>query len=248
LWGLELITPTAMALITLMYTSRKTKSMRYVIEDGCKWLISRQFKSGGFRAENANRANAGMTSLSLWAMSRANNMYGSELSCSKELLDSVERAGQFMRSAQRRDGSFPSTPGMTERVDGLIAVSKTYATAEDLCGFVEYAAHKEAEIGNTTIHRGLRWLMRSQNKDGGWGHMNRTRVEETAYAILLAQQLVNKKIDYPAYILAAQKGLGKLISMQKEGHWHKDYRHTATFNTAFSSMVIPKEKVCEISA
>jgi squalene-hopene/tetraprenyl-beta-curcumene cyclase len=88
------------------------------------------------------------------------------------------RAGavSYLVKCQAADGSWIPLWFGNEEMPGH--VNATYGTARVV------AATKGEELAQSARRRGLRWLMQSQNADGGWGGgATRSTIEETSIAL-----------------------------------------------------------------
>ncbi|MBR9707469.1 MAG: terpene cyclase/mutase family protein [Candidatus Diapherotrites archaeon] len=247
LWAMELTVPTSMSLLTLLYAGNPLL-IKQSVERGIKWLLGRQEKNGAFGPNSPLLPNTGDTSLALWSISKAISTFGNELNNLDTLHEKAGRAGRYMVSSQANDGSYPAYSWLQAHpfLGGMLAFSKEYATAEAMCGLVQFEDFTGNLVKSKSVKKGLSWLLKVQNKDGGWGLMGQSRVEETAYVILLAHQLMTKGVNRFKFNKAAEKGLRWLLKDNKDGEWRKDLRHTATFNSCFAAMVLPKGKSIKV--
>jgi squalene-hopene/tetraprenyl-beta-curcumene cyclase len=127
----------------------------------------------------------------------------------------IQQALDYLRKTQRPDGSWYGRWGVNYIygtwcvISALAALSKEGWTVRDM------------------MDRGVRWMLRHQNRDGGWGEscysyedssfagVGRSTPSQTAWAVLTLQAAGSGQ--HPA----CQRGLAYLCATQKDGTWQE---------------------------
>ncbi|MCP4712470.1 MAG: squalene--hopene cyclase [Planctomycetes bacterium] len=178
---------TAGALIALHNLVQPSERVVQSVMIGIRWLMQIQNRDGGmptfcagwgklpFDRSAADLTAHAIAAMSMWWDDLPSSMYG-------EMGTAIEEAFIFLLRTQGIDGSWAPLWFGNEGVRGQ--ENPTYGTGQVLSGIIEAAGRffPEAAVG---IDRGVRWLLRVQNSNGGWGGAAgvASSVEETAVAI-----------------------------------------------------------------
>jgi squalene-hopene/tetraprenyl-beta-curcumene cyclase len=116
------------------------------------------------------------------------------------------RAASYLVNCQARDGSWIPLWFGNEEMPGH--VNATYGTARVV------AATRGEALAHSARRRGLRWLLQTQNADGGWGGgATQSSIEETSVALHAVAGEESPDCDE-----SALRGVEWLIAATHEGH------------------------------
>jgi squalene-hopene/tetraprenyl-beta-curcumene cyclase len=150
---------TALATRALLETSTHTVAA----ERGVSWLRSHQAKDGSWSTYRPGAGDIGCVSVTAHAM---------ETMLVVGDVGSVRRACRWLVKTQSADGSW----------DDLWLARRVYGTSCALIALARSGGRPQA------ISRGVSWLRRARNPDGGWGETQRgipapSTAEQTAFAV-----------------------------------------------------------------
>lgn len=189
------------------------------VEHGLKWLLSMQNNDGGMPTFCKgwgklpfDRSTPDITAHAFLAMHKWLPFMPETLSekCSK----SMNRMLTWMRKAQLSDGSW--LPLWFGDQDATNALSPVYGTATT----VEYLSHSNQELARDLISRGLNFLLKNQNADGGWGGMKmaNSKVSLTARALTaIATSCVHSQNSSDVHRVSLMQGLAFLEQRFDQG-------------------------------
>ena len=202
-------------------------------EAGIEWLIGLQNRDGGiptfcrgWGTLPFDRSNPDITAHAIRAMIAWQTRLPA--STQSKIDRSVRAALQFLSKRQEPDGAW--TPLWFGNQFAPDESNRTYGTSRVLLALLCTIGH-HAELPRTQFTAGLKWILRSQNPDGGWGGQSDvpSSIEETALAIESltaciskhALMLPNSKLlsdsDHAATLSAIQSGLHWLLSATRSG-------------------------------
>jgi squalene-hopene/tetraprenyl-beta-curcumene cyclase len=136
------------------------------------------------------------------------------------IAEELARGLEFLEKQQRPDGSWVPLWFGNQHAPG--EENPTYGTARVL------AAYRDLKMMDTEpARRGLAWLLKAQNPDGGWGGAAgvASSIEETALAVEILLDLASGEAESTAdsrrgaasYAEAVNKGLGWLVEQMEAG-------------------------------
>jgi squalene-hopene/tetraprenyl-beta-curcumene cyclase len=201
---------TAGALIALHHLGPDSPGVREAAEAGVRWLLDLQNRDGGmptfcrgWGALPFDRSGADLTAHALGAFSAWYPRFNVP-SLRKRLLKGIAGMHRHLDTEQRAEGAW--TPLWFGNQDVAAEENPTYGTSRVLLGLA--SADRAMSYGLHPIaNRGLEWLHRAQNTDGGWGGAPEvaSSIEETALAV---QALATLAPDEPE---ALARGVAWLI-------------------------------------
>lgn len=142
----------------------------------------------------------------------------------KKLINAAKKAVEFLIKAQSKDGYWE--PLWFGNQDERHERNLTYGTSRVLLGLqamLRFGSDNAAQAGLSAV----KWLVESQNDDGGWGGFKggKSSVEETAWAVEALSRIFSLPIcgnDYREKILGALfKGLNWLSNKVLSNEWKK---------------------------
>ncbi|MBD3182298.1 hypothetical protein GF312_08400 [Candidatus Poribacteria bacterium] len=166
-----------------------------VIQNGLKWLLRKQSENGSWGTYRPGAGDTSCVSVTCHAIDAFLDAGGFE--------NEVEKALDWLRMEISEDGYWSD----------LWLAKNTYGTSLAITAFVKAGKGDIEEV-----ERGVRWLHKSQNPDGGWGedmagNLKESTVEQTAWSTQ-ALLMVDPKSS------TALKGLKYITENQKDdGHW-----------------------------
>lgn len=175
------------------------------IRRGIAWLETQQGRDGSWSTYQPGEGDVGCVSITAHAIEALLAFNRSALLHKRELQDAINRGIDWLRRQIHREGYWRD----------LWLAKDTYGTACAIIALVKAGLKETPEVA-----RGVQWLERVQNADGGWGedmfgNPADSTVEQTAwctYALLLASR-ENR---------AAQDGIAFLLTHQQEnGSWRE---------------------------
>lgn len=203
-----------LALLRLGANGGAWDSDRQALAQGVKWLLDLQNRDGGWptfcrgwgklpfdRSSNDITAHA-LRALHAWRSESPTAETGDDVAARAEV--AIARGFRFLEASQRPDGSWlPLWFGNQHAPDD---VNPTYGTTKVL------AAYRATGRESVAVYRGVEWLRRNQNGDGGWGGGSRTAssIEETSLA-------VEALLGTGPNDLAVQNGLHWLVNKVERG-------------------------------
>jgi squalene-hopene/tetraprenyl-beta-curcumene cyclase len=197
---------------------------------GIQWLLDLQNRDGGiptfcrgWGALPFDRSSPDLTAHALrgWAawLERA------PADLQSRIRRSIVKAMSYLKQSQRHDGSW--VPLWFGNQFAPEDQNPTYGTARVLVALLELGRRKLL-TDRTPIEKGIRWLLKSQNSDGGWsgfvgggGSVEETALAVEALAIAAMDCLENTNGNRePAEIRAAAlRGALRLIQDVENGSW-----------------------------
>jgi squalene-hopene/tetraprenyl-beta-curcumene cyclase len=160
---------------------------------GITWLLDLQNRDGGmptfcrgwghlpFDRSSADISAHALRAFAAWKEHLRDDSFASaqeKEAYTRRIDGAIERGLTFLRRAQRSDGAW--SPLWFGNQHAPEDENPVYGTTRVL------AAYRDLNLqGTETARRGLRWLIRAQNDDGGWGGAPQTpsSVEETSLAV-----------------------------------------------------------------
>lgn len=156
-------------------------------EQGILWLIGLQNRDGGiptfcrgWGTLPFDRSNPDITAHAIRAMVGWRDRMPRRLQT--RIDRSVRSASAYLARAQEESGAW--TPLWFGNQYASDESNRTYGTSRVVLAFLRLVGHPSA-LPSSQLHQGIRWLLRAQNPDGGWGGESGTpsSIEETALAI-----------------------------------------------------------------
>ena len=175
------------------------------VRRGVAWLKTQQSSDGGWSTYQPGQGDVGCVSITAHTIEALLELDRSDVADKPDMQREMNSGIAWLRKQISRDGYWRD----------LWLAKDTYGTACAIIALVKVGLKEIPEV-----QRGVEWLERSQNTDGGWGedmfgNPTESTVEQTAwstYALLLAAP--EKR--------AAQDGIAFLIKHQREnGSWHE---------------------------
>lgn len=172
------------ALIALHHLDPSSPKVREAAAAGITWLLDLQNRDGGmptfcrgWGALPFDRSGADLTAHALHAWSAWRGIVDGALG--SRIDRGVDRALTYLARSQRSDGAW--VPLWFGNEHAATEENATYGTSRVLRTLAELPDPRAAEMGR----RGVQWLHRAQNPDGGWGGDAGTpsSIEETALAL-----------------------------------------------------------------
>ena len=139
--------------------------IKQAAEDGIRWLLDLQNRDGGWptfcRGWGRLPFDRSGTDITAHVI-RALDVWNSESSHKKKIRTATERGFNFLGKNQYADGSWlPLWFGNQDQVDDI---NPFYGTVK-----VVHAYHQCDRLHTKVARNGLEWMLRNQNRDGGWG-------------------------------------------------------------------------------
>jgi squalene-hopene/tetraprenyl-beta-curcumene cyclase len=185
--------------------------------DGVKWLLDLQNGDGGiptfcrgWGALPFDRSSQDLTAHALRAWNAWRNQIDPPL---RSRLDrATERALGYLRKTQRADGAW--VPLWFGNEHAPHDENPLYGTALVVTALRDLAESGIQPAGDLA-GRGERWLVDSQNDDGGWGGVRglRSTVEETALAV--------RALAGTGHTAATDRGTEWLVAGVESGRWRQ---------------------------
>jgi len=156
-------------------------------EQGIHWLIGLQNSDGGiptfcrgWGTLPFDRSNPDITAHAIRAMIRWRDRMSTTLQTRIDI--SVRAASVFLANRQEVSGAW--TPLWFGNQFSPDESNRTYGTSRVLLALLSLIGHP-AELPRSQLHSGMKWMLRAQNSDGGWGGEFETpsSIEETALAM-----------------------------------------------------------------
>jgi squalene-hopene/tetraprenyl-beta-curcumene cyclase len=211
---------TAGALIALHHLGADRPPVLAAAASGLRWLARLQNRDGGiptfcrgwgklpFDRSSADLTAHALRAFRLWAERWPRR----HPHIPRSRLQRVASKGAgFLRRAQHASGYW--TPLWFGNEDAPDLENRTYGTARVLLALSELQT-EQAPIAPHLVRRGVDWLLRAQNEDGGWGGAGgvESSLEETALA-LEALAACGRDLDSEQTSLAAglRRGVHRLL-------------------------------------
>lgn len=173
------------------------------VQRGIAWLKTQQGRDGSWSTYQPGQGDVGCVSITAHAIEALLAVDQSDVSDIPDVHSMMNAGIHYLRKQIHRDGYWRD----------LWLAKDTYGTACAIIALVKAGLRNVPEV-----QRGVEWLERTQNADGGWGedmfgNPTESTVEQTAwstYALLLANP------EKPA----AERGIAFLLKHQREdGSW-----------------------------
>ena len=173
------------------------------VQRGIAWLKTQQSRDGGWSTYQPGQGDVGCVSITAHAIEALLAVAQSDIPDIPDVQSEMNAGIHYLRKQIHRDGYWRD----------LWLAKDTYGTACAIIALVKAGVKNVPEV-----QRGIEWLERTQNADGGWGedmfgNPTESTVEQTAwstYALLLADP------EKPA----AEQGIAFLLKHQREdGSW-----------------------------
>ena len=185
------------ALLALHKLGVRNEAVSRAVGAGVSWLLDLQNRGGGIPAFCRGWANLpfdrsapDLTAHALGAM----GVWVGEADPEQHTVRAMDRAMDFMKAAQRADGSW--TPLWFGSQSAPNQENPVYGTSRVLTHLsrVPPAYHRRMDAA---CERGARWLLSAQNADGGWGGTPGvvSSIEETSLAVDALAELVGANDD-----------------------------------------------------
>ena len=175
------------------------------IHRGIAWLKAQQWRDGGWSTYQPGQGDVGCVSITAHAIEALLELDRSDVTNKPDMKNEMNRGIDWLRKQISREGYWRD----------LWLAKDTYGTA---CAII---ALVKAGLGSVPeVLRGVEWLERTQNPDGGWGedmfgNPTESTVEQTAWSTY-ALLLVNRENQ------AAEQGTAFLLKHQQEdGSWNE---------------------------
>lgn len=170
------------------------------VQRGVAWLKTQQVRDGSWSTYQPGQGDVGCVSITAHAIEALHAVDQSDIPDIPDVRNAIYAGVHWLRKQNHRDGYWRD----------LWLAKDTYGTACAIAAFVKVGLKNVPEV-----QRGVAWLERTQNADGGWGedmfgNPTESTVEQTAwstYALLLADPEKS----------AAEKGIDFLLKHQREG-------------------------------
>ena len=179
------------------------KALDNSVQRGIEWLKTQQVRDGSWSTYQPGQGDVGCVSITAHAIEALLAVNQSDIPNIPDVHSAMNAGIHYLRKQIHRDGYWRD----------LWLAKDTYGTACAIIALVKAGLKNVAEV-----QRGIEWLERTQNTDGGWGedmfgNPTESTVEQTAwstYALLLANP------EKPA----AEQGIAFLLKHQREdGSW-----------------------------
>ena len=173
------------------------------VQRGIAWLKTQQSRDGSWSTYQPGQGDVGCVSITAHAIEALLAVAQSDIPDIPDVQSEMNAGIHYLRKHIHRDGYWRD----------LWLAKDTYGTACAIIALVKAGMKNVPEV-----QRGIEWLERTQNADGGWGedmfgNPTESTVEQTAwstYALLLANP------EKPA----AEQGIAFLLKHQREdGSW-----------------------------
>lgn len=216
---------TAGALVALRKLGEPDQADIAAAANGAKWLLDLQNRDGGIptfcRGWGTLPFDQSSPDLTAHAIQAWHSWRG-DLPALRPVIDrALERALDFLRSAQQPNGAWlPLWFGNQHTAD---ETNPAYGTARVLRALAGLLPHSTAALPSTQTmaEAALRWLVRSQHSDGGWGGDAgvEASVEETALAVEALAAAAGSRLTVPSEAL--QRGVAWLLARIEAGTWRQ---------------------------
>ena len=198
---------TSSALIALYNT--ENKGSLEAAKKGVKWLLDIQNGDGGFPTFCRgwtelpfDKSTADITAHALRALALWKGRTDQEARIEKAL----KRGLEYLRKTQDNDGSW--SPLWFGNEQALGSSNKVYGTARVL------AMYRDLKLtANTEAQKGMKYLLTSQDEDGGWGGAKgiQSSFEETALAVIGLAGYTGESLARTAFFRGAEYLTGRII-------------------------------------
>ena len=216
---------TAGALVALRKLGEPDQADIAAAANGAKWLLDLQNRDGGIptfcRGWGTLPFDQSSPDLTAHAIQAWHSWRG-DLPALRPVIDrALERALDFLRSAQQPNGAWlPLWFGNEHTAD---ETNPAYGTARVLRALAGLLPHSAAALPSTQTmaEAAIRWLVRSQHADGGWGGDAgvEASVEETALAVEALAAAAGSRLTVPSEAL--QRGVAWLSARIEAGTWRQ---------------------------
>jgi len=210
---------TAGALVALHQLAHDDARARAAARQGVEWLLGLQNRDGGiptfcrgWGALPFDRSAPDLTAHALQAWTVWQDALDPPLQA--RVARGIARAGAYLVAEQRADGAWvPLWFGNEHAADGANPV---YGTSRVLAALA-YLSTAPASLVDAR-DRGVRWLLASQNRDGGWGGGGSTpsSIEETGVALQAIARCARQERPLN-FETSAQRAVGWLSNATEEG-------------------------------
>ena len=220
---------TAGALLALFHLRKKDGDFLEPATAGLRWLLQLQNRDGGiptfcrgWGALPFDRSGADLTAHAIRAWSVW--LPHVEFSLRSALRRAIAEAAKYIVRNQRADGSW--TPLWFGNQFSLNEENPTYGTTRVLLALTILC--RDGIDVSPSLTRGLNWLLRAQNKDGGWsGAIGEapSSTEETALAVeALAACVASPGLPrdlFDASVVSLNRGVEDLTRRIADGTWRQ---------------------------
>jgi squalene-hopene/tetraprenyl-beta-curcumene cyclase len=199
------------------------------VERGIAWLIGLQNSDGGiptfcrgWGTLPFDRSNPDITAHAIRAMICWRDRMPATMQTRMDI--AVRAASGFLANRQEVSGAW--TPLWFGNQHASDESNRTYGTSRVLLALLSLIGHP-AELPRYQLHSGMKWILRAQNPDGGWGGESETpsSIEETALAMETLSACVQsygleklwKVSDVECMLRAIRAGLTWLFVATDEG-------------------------------
>jgi squalene-hopene/tetraprenyl-beta-curcumene cyclase len=222
---------TSGALLALRRLGGASAETTRAASEGVRWLLDLQNRDGGIptfcRGWGTLPFDRSSTDITAHAM-RAWRAWSADLpeSLQSRVRVANRRAIEFLRRQQRADGSW--VPLWFGNESAPAEENPTYGTTRVLVALAEMEGDGAEEV-RPMIEKGVAWLIRNQNPDGGFGCGAGTKssVEETALSVAALS-----RVRGAADSEARQRALEWLVSRVETGEW----RHPSPIGFYFAKL------------
>ena len=187
----------------LVGTPINREALEGAVQGGIAWLKTQQSRDGSWSTYQPGQGDVGCVSITAHAIEALLAFDRSDIPNKPEVREAMNAGIHYLRKQIHRDGYWRD----------LWLAKDTYGTACAIIALVKAGVKNVPEV-----QRGIEWLERTQNADGGWGedmfgNPTESTVEQTAWSTY-ALLLVNPEKP------AAEQGIAFLLKHQREdGSW-----------------------------